>query len=128
MGPDIEAHDIEQAVAGTLGQADQLACEGVHLFDGEAFFDCQLLDGGAKKTADAVGDEVGGVLAGYDAFAEMTVGEMGDEVPDLGQSFGAGDHLEQMQIARRIEEVRSEEMLAELGGESLGDAGEGNAP
>ncbi len=34
--------------------------------------------------------------------------------------------LEQMQIARRIEEVCSEEMLAEFGGESFGDAGERN--
>ena len=81
MRPDIQADDIEQAIAGALGQSDQRAGERVDLFDGEAIFDGQLLDGGAEEAADAVGDEVGSVLARHHALAEMAVGEMGDEVP-----------------------------------------------
>ena len=126
-GPDIEADDIEQAEAGAIGQADERAGERVHFFDGEVFLDHRFRDGAAEKTADAVGDEVGRVLGADDAFAETAVGELFDVGQDAGVGFRAGDQLHQVEVARRIEEVRAEEVAAELGRESFGDFGERDA-
>ena len=39
--------------------------------------------------------------------------------------LGAGNHFDQVQVARRIEEVRAEKMLAELGGKAFGDLASG---
>ena len=81
----------------------------------------RLLNRRAEECADAVGDEVRRVLAGHHAFAQMAVAELADEREDLGPRVRAGNHFDQMQIARRIEEVRAEEVLAELVGIAFGD-------
>jgi hypothetical protein len=82
--PDVESHDIEQAVAGAFGKPDQRPGERVHFLDGEIVFDGQALNGGTEESADSVGDEVRRVLAGNDALAEMAVAEIGDERDDFG--------------------------------------------
>ena len=63
----------EQAVAGAFGQADKRAGEEIDLFDGEIEIDGEFLDGGTEEAADAVGDEVGGVLTGNDTLSETAV-------------------------------------------------------
>jgi len=113
--PDVEADDIEEAEAGAVRQADEGTGERVDFFDGEIFFDHRFGDGAAEEGADAVGDEVGRVLGAHDAFAEAAVGELFDAGQDLRIGIGAGDQLHQVEIARRIEEVRAEEVAAESG-------------
>ena len=119
--PDVEADDIEQAVAAGFGEADQIAGERVDFFDGVVVFHGELLDGAAEETADAIADEVGRVFAVDDAFAEAAVAEFAEESEDAGIGFSAGDHLDQVQIARRVEEMRAAEMAAQIGAEAFGD-------
>ncbi len=127
VDPDIEADDIDEAEAGTLGQADQGAGEGIDLFDGVAAFLGELRDFGAEETADAIADEVGRVLAADDTLAEVEIAEGGDPIEDLGAGLGAGDDFRHMKVAGRIEEMGAEEMAAEFGFEAFGDLGEGDA-
>ena len=81
--------------------------------------------GAAEEAADAVGDEVGRVLAWHHAFAEAAVGEIVDVGRERRVGFGAGNQFQQVQIARRVEEVRAQKMLAELGREAFGDLASG---
>jgi hypothetical protein len=85
------------------------------VFDGEA------LNRGTEESADPVGDEVGRVFAGNDAFAEMAVAEIGDEGDDVWAGFRARDDFDKMQIARGIEEVDAEKVFAKFGGPAFGD-------
>ena len=75
--PDVEPDDVEQPVAGALGQPDQRPGERVHFLDREIVFDGQALHRGAEERADPVGDEVRRVFARHDALAEMAVAEIG---------------------------------------------------
>ena len=93
----------------------------------KSHLDREMLHGAAEETADAIGNEVGRILARHHALAQMPVGEIGDAFVNRGLRLGTGDHFEQMQIAGRIEEVRSQEILAELAGESFGDTHQRNA-
>ena len=63
--------------------------------------------------ADAIGDEVRRVLGGDDAFAEPVVGELDDRTLDRRIGIRRADDFDQPQIARRIEEMRSERVRAE---------------
>ena len=87
----------------------------------------ELADFGAEEAADAIGDEVGRILARHHAFAEVQIAECRDPVQDVAARFRPGDHFGQVQVARRIEEVRAQKMLPELAIEAFGDAGQGNA-
>ena len=58
--------------------------------------------------AEVVGDEVRRVLRDDDALAQPVIGERADGFDDRRVGVGRRDHLEQVQIARRIEEVRAE--------------------
>ena len=127
MLPDVESDDIEQAVAGALRKPDQRPGERIDFFDGEVVFDGQTLHGGAEESADSVGDEVRRVLAGNDAFAQMEVAEIGDECEDVRARVRPGNDFDQMQIARRIEKVCAEEVLAKFGGIAFGDLRQRNA-
>ena len=108
--PDIQADDIEQTEAGAVGQADQRAGERVDFFDGEIAFHRELLNGSAEEAADAVGDEVRRILARHHAFAQAAVAEVGTKSMTSRIGFRAGNQLHQVQVARRIEEVRAQEM------------------
>ena len=54
----------------------------------------------------------GRVLRDDDALAETAIGEAADCVDDGRVGVGGRDQLEQMQVARRIEEVRAERIVA----------------
>ena len=69
----------------------------------------------------------GRVLRDDDALAEPPVGELGDAADDRRIGVGGRDDLEQVQVARRIEEVRAEPVLPERVGPAFGDARERNA-
>ena len=67
------------------------------------------------------------VLAHHHAFAEPLLAELFDEAHDLGVGFRPGNHFQQVQVAGRIEEVRAQEIAAELLGKAFGDMGQRNA-
>ncbi len=125
--PHVEAHQIEQAEAGAVRNADERSGERVHFFDAEIFFQHHLADGAAHETTDPIGDEVGRVLGAYHSFAEAPVGKLFDIGENRRIGFRARDQLHQMQIARRIEEMRAQEVAAETGREAFRDVGERDA-
>ena len=79
------------------------------------------------KRADAIGDEIGRVLGEHDSLAQHHVAEVRDRVHHLRQRFRSGDDLQQLQVARRIEEVGAQKVPAEFFAESFDDAADGDA-
>jgi len=118
-GPNIQAHDIEKPVTGALGQPDQLSRQRIHFFDGVPVFDGDLLNSRAEERADPVGDKVGRIFAGNHSFAQPPVAEILHEAHDLWHGFFSADYFQQMQIARRIEEVSPQEVAAKFAVEKL---------
>ncbi len=125
--PHIEADHVDQPETGALGQADQRPGQRVHFFHAEIELFGEPADFRAEETPDAIADEVGSILARHDAFAEVQIAECRDPVQDVAARFLAGDHLGEMEIARGIEEVRSQKVLPEVAIEALGDEGQRNS-
>ncbi len=125
--PDIDPHDVKQPVAGALRQADQRSRNCVDFLDCEVVFDGQLLDRGAEKCADAVTNKIRRVLAWDDALAQMAVAEIRDRSEDVRARILTRNQFDQMQITRRIEEVRAEEMLPKFGRVPFGNLCQWNA-
>src|SRR5690242_868703 len=61
--PDVEPDDVQKPVARALGQPDRRTSERIRLLDGVALLYRELVHRRAEERADAVSDEVGGVLA-----------------------------------------------------------------
>jgi hypothetical protein len=61
-----------------------------------------------------VADEVRRVLGDDDAFAEAVIAELRHALGDRGIGLGGRDHLDQPQVARRVEEMRAEPVRAEV--------------
>ena len=109
----VDAGDIHRPEGRALRPADRRPGHGVDLFDGVV-----PAPGAAKVRLDAeqaemVGDEIGRVPGDDDALAEAAIGATGDAVDDRRQGIGGRDDLEQVEVARRIEEVRAEPALPE---------------
>ena len=125
--PNIEPDDVHQPEAGAPRQADQRAGERVHFFYRVIALGREFVDRGAEETADAVGDEIGGVFARDYALAEVQIAEVRHPVGYFGSGAGPANHLHQVQVARRIEKVRAQKVAAQFFVEAGGDAGQGNA-
>ena len=126
VGPNVETDDIHQAKGGAFGKADQRTGERIGLFHGVIARDGKPVRGGAKEAAYAVGDEIGRILARHHALAQAPVAEGGNPSHYFGEGVGAGDDLNQVQVARRIEEVGTQEMRARFGGPTFRNAGQRN--
>ena len=127
MGPYVQADDVHQAEAGAVGKPDQRAGERVHFFDRVIVLHGYFLDRAAEEASNAVGDEVRRILTADYALAQVNVAETGNGFQQRGIGGRAGNHFDQMQIARWIEEVRAQEMAPQLFPESFGDACQRNA-
>ena len=92
MRPDIQAYKIQQPVTGALGQSDERTGKRVDFFDGQSHLDRQILHRSAQETADAIGNEVGRVLARHYALTQMPVGKIGNVIAHRGQGLRSGDH------------------------------------
>ena len=123
----VEADEIGEAEDAELGTAGGLAQGRVDLLDGhvEALHVPEHADD--PVGADAVGDEVGGVLGGDDALAELLLAEAGQSLGDLGQGVGAAHELEQPHVADGVEEVGDDEVLPHLFRHAGGHVGQGQA-
>ena len=75
----------------------------------------------------AVGDEVGRILGKHNALAQAVLAKAADELGHLRQGVRGGDDLQQLEVARRVEEVRAQEVLAEALRKALSDGSHGNA-
>ncbi len=73
------------------------------------------------KRADAIGDEIGRVFRGDDAFAEAQVADFVERLQDFRKRLGTGDQLDQFHVTRRIEEMRSGPVLLKIFGAAFSD-------
>src|SRR5262245_12499388 len=71
VSPYIQPHDVQQAITGAVGKADQRPGERVDFFDRVLVFYRDPLDRSPEEAADPVGDEVGCVLTTNNSFAQM---------------------------------------------------------
>jgi hypothetical protein len=87
----------------------------VHFFNGQTLLQHQRGCREHHRNADAVGDEVGGVVGNDHQLAQVAVGEGGKGDCDGRIGFGGGDDFEQAHGTRRIEKMRCEETVAVRG-------------
>ena len=127
MRQHIEADNVGGAERGGPGPADGRAGAGVDFLDGHAELAHQANRLKHGEGADAVGDEIGRVLGAHDALAQHAVAEIAERVEDFGPRGGAGDQLDQLHVARRVEEMRAGPVLLKFGGELGGDLADGQA-
>ena len=80
-------------------------------------------DGEHREHADAVGDEVGRVLGADDALAEARHQPGFEVVEQRAIGLRRRDQLDQMHVARRVEEVDAAEARAQGGRQHLRPAG-----
>ena len=92
--PDVEAHQIAETEGSRIRQADQRAGEHVHFLNGVVALLHVLVDGGAEEAADAVGDEVGRVLADHDALAEALIAVADNVLQEEGIGIRPRNHFE----------------------------------
>ena len=124
VSPDVETDDIEQTEAGAIGKPNERARERVHFFDREIVFDRIFRNRAAEETSDAIGDEIRRIFAGNDAFAQPPIGEVPHEIEYFVAGTRAGNHFHQVQVTRRIEEVRAQKVAAEFSRETFRDLSE----
>jgi len=74
-----------------------------------------------REHADAVGDEVGRVLGAHHALAERGDEEGFQLVEQWRFGFLAGNQLDEVHVARRVEEVDAAEAVAQMFGESCAE-------
>ena len=121
MAQNVEADQVDGAEGRGLRPADGLSRQGVDVFDGEIHLLHQPHHVEHGKRADAVADEIGSVFGEHDAFAQVHVAEVRDNINRGAVRFRRRDNLQQAHVARRIEEVSAEPCPAEVVGESFRD-------
>ena len=121
----VEADEIGGAEAGALGVTHRHAGQRVEVLGRQALLDHQVDRRHHRVGADAVRHEVGGVLGPHQALAHLVLAPVGDAGLARVRGVGAGHQLEELHVARRVEEVGHQEVLAEplaAALEHLGDA------
>ena len=112
-GHDINADQVTEAEGAAPGTAEQRAGQSVDLLHGVAVFNGIFDDIALHEAEHAVGDEVWRVLADDHALAQYLLREAAHALDDRRVCVGRGDDLQQMQVARRVEEVGAQEALLE---------------
>ena len=110
----VQADHIGGAIGRRLRAADQRAGQAVDFVEAQA--EClRVVDGGQdREHADAVADEVRGVLGIHHALAQGGDQERFQAFEHGGIGGGRRDQLGQVHVARRIEEVHAAEAVAQL--------------
>src|SRR5208283_2156664 len=127
VGQNIEAHHVNRAEGGRLGQTDGRACKSIHIFDGEVELLHQARDIKHVEASDAVADEVWRVLGVNDSLAEVDRAELRDRLNGRWITLWRGDNLQQVHVARRVEEVGAKPVVPEVFAEAFGDGMDGKA-
>ena len=109
---DVESDQVGGAERRTPRTSDERTRERVDFFDAVLQLRHRANRRHHRKGADSIGDEIGRVLRDHDTLAEHDVAELAHEVEHGRVGARVRDQLEQMQVARRIEEVRTEEARA----------------
>ena len=108
MRDDVDAREIGRAERRRLRAAGEHAGEHVGFVDREAVLLHQPNREHHAEHAESVGDEAGNVLRDDDALAENAIAERARGVDRFLRRVRRRNDLEQVQVARRIEEVHAE--------------------
>lgn len=116
----VEADHVRRAERRRLRAAEAAARQVVDFVEAQA----ELLGlgdhGEDREDADAVRDEVRRVLRAHDALADDARQERLELVEDLRPRVRGRDQLDQVHVARRVEEVHAAEARLQLVGEAVG--------
>ncbi len=127
MAQGVQPHQIRQTEDAQLGAPHRGTKGGVDLFDGEVEGLHVAGDRADGEGADAVGDEVRGVLGVDDALAQPLLTEPRQGLHRSGVGLRPGDDLQQPHVADGVEEVGDEEVLLHLLGHVRDHGREGDA-
>ncbi len=115
----VQAHHIGRAERGRLGAAQLRARQVIHHVERDTVLGRLREHRQDRKDADPVGDEVRGVLGAHHALAKRGGQEGFQLVEDVAARVGGRDQLDQVHVARRIEEVHAAEARLQLGVEAV---------
>jgi len=123
VSQDVEADEIGQAECRHLRPADRSSGQCVHFLDAKVHLLHQAHDVQRGERPDAISNEVRRVLCVDHAFAHVEIAEVRDGLHRCWIGVGRRDKFQQPHVARRIEEVRSKPIAAEVVGKTLDDLG-----
>ncbi len=106
----IQADQVRCTECGRTGMADGGTGQRVHFLDAESRFHHLMHHILHGEGDDAVGHKVGRVLRVHNALAQYVLAKFRDGFHHFRFGVGRGNQLEQLQIARRIEKVRAQEV------------------
>ncbi len=122
MRQGIEANNVGGTVGRTLRPADDRAGQRVHYIETQTEAFGVMDNGQDRENTDAVGHEIRRVFGTHDAFAETGDQPRFQVVEQFRRGRLGGDQLDQMHVARRVEEVDAAELRAQRLGQTFGQA------
>ena len=117
----VEADHVQRAERRALGTAEIAPGQRIHGIEAEVERLGVMLGGEHREYADAVGDEVGRVLGAHHALAQRGDEEFFQLIEQQRIGAGARDQLDQVHVARRVEEVDAAEAVAQVFREGCGE-------
>ncbi len=114
MRQHVQANQIAEPECRSFGITNQWTRQRIHFRDGVAVLHCIQHPDLAGIGTDAVGDEVGPIFGDNRAFAELLATPLPHKRHDLGLGLRRWDQLQQLKVARRVEEVRAQKVRPKL--------------
>ena len=112
--PHIQPDQVDQAEGCRLRSPDQWTGNGVHFIDGVTILQDVIHRKCACAKGDSVANEIWRVLAQHNSLAQAILTEPREEFNNFFLGIFCRNDFQQLQIARRVEEMRPKEMLLEL--------------
>ena len=110
---DIQANLVSEAEGGRIGSTDQRAGDGVNLFDAIPIIECIIHGLHAAVASDPVSNEIGRVFRNHHTLAQPALSKSAHVFHYLGIGIRGRDDLKELEIARRVKKVGSQEMAFE---------------
>ena len=127
VAEDVHAGEIERSESRALRTSERRPGNRINLFRRVLARGHLLEDSQHAVKRDVVADEVRRVLRDHDALPEPAIGEVNDRLHDCRQRVRPWNDFEQLQVARRIEEMRAEPVTTEILAPSFGQRRDRNA-
>ena len=118
----VQTDHVSSAVGGTLRAADQRAGQAVDFVEAKAELLRVVHDGEDREHPDAVGNEVRCIQRTNDALAQTRHHPRLKVVQHSGIGVARGDQLDQVHVARRVEEMDAAEVRAQVRRQAFGQA------
>ena len=116
----VDADEVRGTERRALRPPEQRTGERVHFLHGVPVLEHRPDGLHHAEDADAVGDEVGRVACDHDALAQHGLAELPRRLEHARIRAGVGNELEQVEVARRIEEVHAQKTRPQRLGHRVG--------